>query len=221
MWSPPPETPLGLVITNPPYGERLGDRAELPGLYRDLGQALKDRFGGWRAAVLSGDEELGRALRLSPDKRYALFNGALETPLLTFALRARDEAPREAKPLSEGAQMLKNRLEKNVRHLRKRLAREDITCWRAYDQDLPEYAAAIDVYENWLHIQEYKAPQDVPVDVARLRMREIVRVAGEVLGIPRERIAVKTRERGKGGSGTASSTRRASSSRSTRAACPS
>jgi 23S rRNA (guanine2445-N2)-methyltransferase / 23S rRNA (guanine2069-N7)-methyltransferase len=197
---PPPETPLGLVITNPPYGERLGDRAELPALYRDLGQALKDRFAGWRAAVLAGDEELGRALRLSPDKRYVLFNGALETPLLTFALRARDEAPREAKPLSDGAQMLKNRLDKNVRHLRKRLSREGITCWRAYDQDLPEYAAAIDVYEDWLHIQEYKAPLDVPVDVARIRMREIVRVAGEVLEVPRDRIAVKTRERGKGGS---------------------
>jgi 23S rRNA (guanine2445-N2)-methyltransferase / 23S rRNA (guanine2069-N7)-methyltransferase len=96
--------------------------------------------------------------------------------------------------------MLKNRLDKNVRHLRKRLSREGITCWRAYDQDLPEYAAAIDVYENWLHIQEYKAPLEVPVDVARIRMREIVRVASEVLEIPRDRIAVKTRERGKGGS---------------------
>lgn len=198
--APPPDTPLGLVITNPPYGERLGDRAQLPHLYQALGQALKQRFPGWRAAVLAGDEELGRALRLSPDKRYALFNGALETPLLTFALRSHDEAPREARPLSAGAQMLKNRLDKNVRHLRKRLTREGITCWRAYDQDLPEYAAAIDVYEDWLHIQEYKAPQDVPADVARTRLRELVRVAGEVMGIPRDRIAVKTRERGKGGS---------------------
>lgn len=197
---PPPETPLGLVITNPPYGERLGDRAELPALYRDFGQALKDRFAGWRAAVLAGDEELGRALRLSPDKRYTLFNGALETPLLTFAMRPRDAAPREQKPLSEGAQMLKNRMEKNVRHLRKRLTREGITCFRAYDQDLPEYAAAIDVYENWLHIQEYKAPQDVPVETARIRLREITRVASEIFDIPRDRIAVKTRERGKGGS---------------------
>jgi 23S rRNA (guanine2445-N2)-methyltransferase / 23S rRNA (guanine2069-N7)-methyltransferase len=101
--------------------------------------------------------------------------------------------------------MLKNRLEKNVRHLRKRLAREGIHCWRAYDQDLPEYAAAIDVYgdtrgDDHLHIQEYRAPAEVPADVARLRLREIARVAGEVLGVPRERIALKTRERGKGGS---------------------
>ena len=203
--APPPGIDYGLVITNPPYGERLGDRAEMPKLYRAVGDTLRNRFSGWRAAVLAGDVELGRAMQLHADKRYALYNGALETVLLTFDLKQRDEKPREPKPLSAGAQMLKNRLEKNVKHLRKRLMREDIHCWRAYDQDLPEYAAAIDVYgdtsgNDHLHIQEYRAPADIPPDVARLRLREIARVAGEVLGVPRERIALKTRERGKGGS---------------------
>jgi 23S rRNA (guanine2445-N2)-methyltransferase / 23S rRNA (guanine2069-N7)-methyltransferase len=203
--APPPGVGYGLVITNPPYGERLGDRAEMPKLYRALGDTLRQRFTGWRAAVLAGDLELGRAMQLHADKRYALYNGALETVLLTFDLKPRDETPREPRPLSPGAQMLKNRLEKNVRHLRKRLTREGIHCWRAYDQDLPEYAAAIDVYgdtggDDHLHIQEYRAPADIPADVARLRLREIARVAGEVLGVPRERIAIKTRERGKGGS---------------------
>ena len=203
--APPPGVDYGLVITNPPYGERLGERAEMPKLYRTLGGALRERFSGWRAAVLAGDVDLGRAMQLHADKRYALYNGALETVLLTFDLGKREEAPREPKPLSAGAQMLKNRLEKNLKHLRKRLTREGIHCWRAYDQDLPEYAAAIDVYgdtrgDDHLHIQEYRAPADVPADIARLRLREIARVAGEVLGVPRERIALKTRERGKGGS---------------------
>ncbi|TAL83469.1 MAG: bifunctional 23S rRNA (guanine(2069)-N(7))-methyltransferase RlmK/23S rRNA (guanine(2445)-N(2))-methyltransferase RlmL [Rhodanobacter sp.] len=203
--TPPPGIDYGLVITNPPYGERLGERAEMPKLYRLLGDTLRARFSGWRAAVLAGDVELGRAMQLHADKRYVLYNGALETVLLTFDLSKRDEAPREPKPLSAGAQMLKNRLEKNVKHLRKRLTRDGIHGWRAYDQDLPEYAAAIDVYSDTggndhLHIQEYRAPADVPADVARLRLREIARVAGEVLGVPRERIAIKTRERGKGGS---------------------
>jgi 23S rRNA (guanine2445-N2)-methyltransferase / 23S rRNA (guanine2069-N7)-methyltransferase len=203
--APPPGIDYGLVITNPPYGERLGDRVEMPKLYRVVGDTLRARFTGWRAAVLAGDVELGRAMQLHADKRYVLYNGALETVLLTFDLKPREEKPREPKPLSPGAQMLKNRLEKNVRHLRKRLTREGIHCWRAYDQDLPEYAAAIDVYgdtrgDDHLHIQEYRAPAEVPADVARLRLREIARVAGEVLGVPRERIALKTRERGKGGS---------------------
>ncbi|WP_049623534.1 bifunctional 23S rRNA (guanine(2069)-N(7))-methyltransferase RlmK/23S rRNA (guanine(2445)-N(2))-methyltransferase RlmL [Frateuria defendens] len=203
--APPPGYARGLVITNPPYGERLGERAEMPRLYRALGEALRERFAGWRAAVLAGDLELGHAMPLRADKKYVLYNGPLETQLLIFELHARDTAPREPKPLSPGAQMLKNRLEKNLRHLRKRLAREGIHCWRAYDQDLPEYAAAIDVYGNaagatWLHVQEYRAPAEVPADVARTRLREIARVAGEVFGVPRERIALKTRERGKGGS---------------------
>ena len=203
--APPPGADTGLVITNPPYGERLGDRAQMPALYRALGDALRARFTGWHAAVLAGDVELGRAMQLHADKRYVLYNGALETVLLVFELKPRDDTPRVPKPLSAGAQMLRNRLQKNLRHLRKRLVREDIHCWRAYDQDLPEYAAAIDVYgdtsgQDHLHIQEYRAPADVPADIARLRLREIARVAAEVLEVPRERIAIKTRERGKGGS---------------------
>jgi 23S rRNA (guanine2445-N2)-methyltransferase / 23S rRNA (guanine2069-N7)-methyltransferase len=203
--APPPGHSTGLVITNPPYGERLGEREQMPLLYRALGEALRTRFAGWRAAVLAGDAELGKAMRLHAEKRYTLYNGALETVLLLLDLSPRDEAPRELKPLSAGAQMLKNRLEKNVKHLRKRLTREGIYCWRAYDQDLPEYAAAIDVYgradgQEWLHVQEYRAPADVPAETAKLRLREIVRVAGEVLGVPRQRISLKTRERGKGGS---------------------
>jgi 23S rRNA (guanine2445-N2)-methyltransferase / 23S rRNA (guanine2069-N7)-methyltransferase len=195
----PPGT-VGLVIVNPPYGERLGDRAALPLLYRELGQVLRQQFPGWHAAVLAGDAELGHALGLRADKRYVLFNGALETLLLTFGLRTHDVMPSAPRPLSAGAQMLQNRLEKNRRHLRKRLAREGITCWRAYDQDLPEYAVAIDVYEDWLHVQEYRAPADVPEQVAATRLREAVRVAADVFGVPRERIAVKQRRRGKGGS---------------------
>jgi 23S rRNA (guanine2445-N2)-methyltransferase / 23S rRNA (guanine2069-N7)-methyltransferase len=202
---PPPGYTQGLVITNPPYGERLGDRESLPRLYRSLGETLRDHFTGWRAAVLAGDAELGRATTLRPEKKYALYNGALETVLLIFELHPREAAPREKAPLSPGAQMLKNRLEKNARHLRKRLQREGIHAWRAYDQDLPEYAAAIDVYvdtvgSTHLHIQEYRAPADVPAELAHTRLREVARVAGEVFAVPRPRIAIKMRERGKGGS---------------------
>ena len=201
---PPAGFTHGLVITNPPYGERLGERESLPKFYRSLGETLRDHFTGWRAAVLAGDAELGRATTLRAEKKYTLYNGALETVLLIFELHARDETPREKPPLSPGAQMLKNRLEKNVKHLRKRLEREGVHAWRAYDQDLPEYAAAIDVYADTsgtthLHIQEYRAPADVPAELARTRMREIARVAGEVFDTPRARIALKTRERGKGG----------------------
>jgi 23S rRNA (guanine2445-N2)-methyltransferase / 23S rRNA (guanine2069-N7)-methyltransferase len=95
--------------------------------------------------------------------------------------------------------MVKNRIEKNFRHLRKIAARENTQCWRVYDADLPEYAAAIDIYGEHLHIQEYQAPASVDENLARTRWRELVRAAGEALGVPRERIALKQRRRGKGG----------------------
>lgn len=211
----------GLVIANPPYGERLGQRAALVPLYRALGERLRQAFTDWRAVVIVSDDELGHALGLRADKRYVLYNGAIECRLLVFDLA--EEAPREVveRPLSEGAQAVANRIGKNLRHLRKRLAREGVSCYRIYDADIPEYAAAIDVHaaigvdaiaadrtpsaseafpQTWLHVQEYAPPRDIPEQVARDRMRELVRAASVALQVPRERIAVKTRYRAKGGS---------------------
>ena len=80
-------------------------------------------------------------------------------------------------------------------------------CFRAYDADLPEYAAAIDVYaeaddpgQRWLHVQEYAPPASVPEQTARRRLGDLLAAAREVFELPQERIAVKTRARGKGGS---------------------
>ncbi len=191
-------TQPGLVITNPPYGERLNRDEDIVDLYRLLGEKLKEEFPGWRASVITSDDALGRAIGLHAEKKYRLYNGALECMLLNFDLTPRLE-PREIKLLSTGGQMVKNRIDKNFRHLHKRAQREGIECWRVYDADLPEYAAAIDIYADCLHVQEYLAPSTVDENLARTRLRELTRAAGEVLEIPRERIAVKTRRRGKGG----------------------
>lgn len=60
----PPLGPPGLVIVNPPYGDRLGDAAKLAPLYRDLGQALLSRFKGWRVGLITPDAGLAKATRL-------------------------------------------------------------------------------------------------------------------------------------------------------------
>src|SRR5574337_458194 len=189
----------GLLITNPPYGERMGVDEDVIALYRLLGEKLKTEFRGWRAGVIAADEAHGHALGLRADKRYKLYNGAIECTLLTFDIAGQDAPKPEPKPLSAGAQMVKNRIEKNFRHLRKIAAREDTECWRVYDADLPEYAAAVDIYGEHLHIQEYQAPASVDENLARTRWRELVRAAGEALSVPRERVALKQRRRGKGG----------------------
>ncbi|HOV58237.1 MAG TPA: bifunctional 23S rRNA (guanine(2069)-N(7))-methyltransferase RlmK/23S rRNA (guanine(2445)-N(2))-methyltransferase RlmL [Rhodanobacteraceae bacterium] len=199
----------GLLVCNPPYGQRLGDQAALVPLYRTLGERLTQEFAGWRAAVITSESALGKAIGLRAQKKYALFNGALECELYCFDLAPREAvAPRAPRPLSAGAEMVRNRLAKNWQHLRKRAQREGVHALRVYDADLPEYAAAVDVYEarpaagdvqRWLHVQEYQAPASIPEDVARQRWRELLRAAGEALDVPRERIATKQRYRAKGG----------------------
>ena len=89
--------------------------------------------------------------------------------------------------------MFANRLSKNLRHLRKWAAREHITCYRLYDADLPDYAVAVDVYEDWAHVQEYAAPRTVDPVRARRRLREAMAVIPEILGIPSDHTALKIR----------------------------
>ncbi len=212
----PPES-TGLAICNPPYDQRL---AADDGLYRELGDALQRATPDWRVTILAGDENLARATGLRANKRYAFFNGAIECMLLVCERArqsSRNEAPpdgdaaaRTATPLSEGAQMIANRLRKNLRKFKPWRKREGVDCYRAYDADLPEYAAAIDVYtedadgieapRTFLHVQEYQAPSTIPEADARRRFGELVRAASDVFELPREHIAIKTRARGKGGS---------------------
>jgi putative N6-adenine-specific DNA methylase len=78
----------GVIVTNPPYGVRLGDSNDLAALYPQLGDALKQRFSGWRAYIFTGDRELPRLIRLSASKRTPLFNGAIECRLYEFKLVA-------------------------------------------------------------------------------------------------------------------------------------
>ncbi len=198
------DVPPGLVVANPPYDARL---AADPALYRALGQTLQRIAPDWRASLLCGDDDLAHVTGLRARKRYRMFNGALECSLIVVEPLA--HAPREeiARPLSDGAQMVANRLRKTLRATKRWRAQEGISCYRAYDADLPEYAAAIDVYvavdapeAPWLHVQEYAAPSEIPEDITRRRLADLLAAAREVFGVPRERVAVKTRAKGKGGS---------------------
>lgn len=196
--------PRGLVVCNPPYDRRLvADGA----LYRRLGQALQRAVPDWRASLLCGDADLAHATGLRAAKKYQLFNGALECALIVCdPLRPpqRDAAPRA---LSDGAQMVVNRVQRNLRKLKNWRSGEGVTCFRAYDADIPEYAAAIDVYaedggeqRSFLHVQEYAPPAEIPDADVRRRRNELLAAAREAFAVPPERLALKTRERGKGGS---------------------
>ncbi len=204
---PPRPAGPGLVCTNPPYGERLGDRAAARALHRELGAALRERFQGWSAAVLT-TSELGMELGLRAYRTHTVWNGAIECRLLRIELTP--ESAREPGTLGRGvahlketpgAQMVANRLRKNLKRLRSWTEREGISCYRLYDADMPEYAFAIDVYrvidppETWLYVQEYAAPADIEREAAQRRRGEVLATLPDVLQVPAERIRVRTRRR--------------------------
>lgn len=189
----------GLLICNPPYGERLGDATTLIPVYQKLGQIMHTRFQGWHAAVLTNNSLLAKAIGLRSNKQYTLFNGALECKLYCIRL---DNANRlsHATPdqLSSNAQMFANRLQKNLSHLKKWATRQNISCFRVYDADLPEYAYAIDIYNDHAVLQEYAPPASIPAQVAAKRSLEVVQAVPGVLNIPNDNIVIKTRKQQKG-----------------------
>ena len=198
-----PEAEKGLVLTNPPYGERLGEESQLMFLYRHLGDLLKRQFGGWQAAIFTGNPELCKVMGLRADKQYKFFNGAIESRLFLYDI-AEQEARSEAAPqgetpeLSEGAQMFANRLRKNMKQLAKWVKRENIDCYRAYDADIPEYQVAVDIYKDQVHLQEYAPPKKVDKVKAFSRLNEVVAALPVVLDKPAEKIVLKQRKRQQG-----------------------
>lgn len=218
-----PEGRPGLVATNPPYGERLGDEDSLVELYRQLGETLKTRFEGYHASVFTANPELAFKIGIRSHKQYALFNGALRCKLLNFTItEGRGFTPLEGGPLSEeerehrrylrrlrevdlnsgGAEMVANRLRKNLRNLGRWARQSGIHCYRLYDADLPEYAMAVDLYECEgslrAHVQEYEAPATVDPAKAEQRLIEFMAALPHVLEIPHEQVVLKVRKRQRG-----------------------
>lgn len=81
-------TANGVMVTNPPYGERLGETEDLAALYPKLGDVLKQKFAGWRAYFFTGDPALAKLVRLSASKRTPLFNGKVECRLFEYKIVA-------------------------------------------------------------------------------------------------------------------------------------
>ena len=73
--------PAGVLVTNPPYGVRIGEQEQLAEFYPRLGDALKQRFSGWNAYIFTADLRLAKMIKLSVSKRTPLFNGPLECRL--------------------------------------------------------------------------------------------------------------------------------------------
>ncbi|MDF1758306.1 MAG: bifunctional 23S rRNA (guanine(2069)-N(7))-methyltransferase RlmK/23S rRNA (guanine(2445)-N(2))-methyltransferase RlmL [Legionellaceae bacterium] len=190
----------GLLICNPPYGERLGDEKQLELLYQQMGQQFHSNFQGWQAYVLTSNQTLARSIGLRATKQYTLYNGALECKLYYFELNSTNQYRTfdSSYKLSQNAEMFANRLKKNYQHIKKWAKRNNISCYRVYDADLPEYSYAIDIYNDHVVLQEYKAPSSIPEHQAEKRSIDVINITPTVLGISPKNISHKQRKKQKG-----------------------
>jgi 23S rRNA (guanine2445-N2)-methyltransferase / 23S rRNA (guanine2069-N7)-methyltransferase len=201
-----PTAEHGLLLTNPPYGERLGEIDELIPLYQKLGTVLQKNFAGWKAAIFTGNLDLGRETDLSPSKQYSLYNGTIPCKLLVFTdmtsksarIAERLSTPAPAQKLTEGARMVLNRLKKNQRRLESWRKKSNISCYRLYDADIPEYAVAVDIYDQSVYVQEYAPPGTISEKVARERFAEVKQAVKEFSANYRGKTHYKERRRQKG-----------------------
>ncbi len=208
----------GLMLANPPYGLRLAD-VGLEDVYRALSKGMDGLPENWHAAVFTPDEAVDTALGRQAQSVERFYNGSIETQLRHYSL---GQAPRQALKLESypgGKPVLVNVAELNSRHFADRLRkmakqrrkwaqREDISCYRIYDADLPEYRAAIEVFEGcwqegsgtFLTIAEYQAPVEVDPDRALRRFNDMVAIAPALLEVPSDHVFTKRRVHDRGGS---------------------
>ena len=97
------DTPIpgekGLVVMNPPYGQRLGEEADLAGLYEGMGDFFKEKCEGYRGYVFTANLDLAKKVGLRTSRRVILYNGELESRLLEYEIYegSRKQPPKEEK----------------------------------------------------------------------------------------------------------------------------
>ena len=196
-----------LVICNPPYGQRLQSEQGLAELYSELGASVRS-LAPARLAIISANPDLLHRLKMQRLSRKDVRNGPLECLFAIYASASEEDfvAAESPPPVDEEAAVpLRNRLVKNSRHLQRWAKRNDISCYRVYDADLPEFSFSLDRYQSevvpgleWYHLQEYQAPATIDATTAEHRIRLAMVVVKQVFSISDDRLFCKTRSRQRG-----------------------
>jgi len=201
----------GYVVTDPPYGVRMETGGSIQDLYLAMGRQFNSLFLGWRISILCGDKELLSYVDMKPDRTNSLFNGPLDCQLAHYHVFTAEERQtmtdkalekkreRLAQPLTPGAEMAYNRLKKNLSSIQPLMVKQGVTSYRIYDADMPEYSAAIDLYEGkYINLQEYAPPATIDPQASETRLFELIDAVERVTGIDRDLIFVKQRREQKG-----------------------
>ncbi|MBN1424623.1 bifunctional 23S rRNA (guanine(2069)-N(7))-methyltransferase RlmK/23S rRNA (guanine(2445)-N(2))-methyltransferase RlmL [Candidatus Fermentibacteria bacterium] len=193
----PPWADAGIIVTNPPYGERMGEPEELGPLYELLGDVLRRRFLGWTAWVFCGNSILAKRIGLRAASRHVMYNGPIECRLLRIPIASSPavaERPYWRKP-SEESNAFRRKLRANALERDAWAREEGVTCYRLYDSDLPEYNLAVDLYDGAVRVEENAPPRRVPAQLAQRRVQDAMLVVAEVLRVDPADIVLRVRKR--------------------------
>jgi 23S rRNA (guanine2445-N2)-methyltransferase / 23S rRNA (guanine2069-N7)-methyltransferase len=196
LWEPNQDK--GLLLCDPPYGERIGQTSEIKKIYRTLGQLRQQRFLNWEFSVILAEESPWEEFQLRYDKRHPFRNGALPCQLfrmLPEPLSESNSQKHSIDSVSVDDSAFAQRLKKNLRRLQPWVRNEKIQCYRLYDKDIPEYGVAVDVYGQQIQIQEYDPPKNINLLAAEKRLSEVLQVMPEVMNCKSESVILKKRKR--------------------------
>ena len=199
-----PPSSKGTIVSNLPFGERLLEKELTQRLYRAFGRIVKSRFPLWKCSVFISNPDLTDAFTIKWQQKIKLFNGGIACRLLCADLALQQQETSfvfrlaETPKIPDEAIDFANRLKKNFLKLSKWAEKEEVSCYRLYDSDLPEFNFALDLYEKWFHLQEYAPPKSVSVEKAAERLRQAQLVIQAIFGVRSNHIFVKRRERQRG-----------------------
>lgn len=184
----------GLVISNPPYGERCGDPISLIPVYKQLGNTLSSYYQGWEAAILTANSMLAKAIGLRSHKQYVLFNGAIECKLYCISVNARNKL----KDIQKGSSRLKHMtyfLKKNYQYLQRWANKQQIHCYRLYNANISDYAYLIDIYNGQVLIQEFITPPYIPESKVKQCRLELIQLILSILNVQTDKIIMKQKNK--------------------------
>jgi 23S rRNA (guanine2069-N7)-methyltransferase / 23S rRNA (guanine2445-N2)-methyltransferase len=192
----------GIMIVNPPYGERLAETDEAEQLHRALGRISRQELDGWQLGIFTSNPDFGDRMGVKWDRTHRLYNGSINCRLFCGTAHSEDGQEFQwrlaaEKGPDEGIEF-GNRLRKNAKKFLKWAKREGLHCFRVYDKDLPEYNVSVDLYEKWIHVQEYAAPETVDDKLAQKRFQQSLHQVRHLFDVRRDRVFLKTRRKQKG-----------------------
>lgn len=195
----------GLLVANPPYGQRLLSGQELPQTYAALSAGIEAIPTGWHVALITPDAGVDSALGRTPHTTISCFNGPIATwvrlyrtdePRLEHSITSLAGVTRRMPIAQKNSAQFAARLRKVARERSRWARKEQVACYRIYDADLPEFAFSIDLFAlaerdpegQYVRIAEHRRPSSVDSQQAAQRLADAAAIASATLDVPRSHV---------------------------------